>query len=341
MATMIPFSLVIASLWLTWAAGLGLSPGGPMQDRQFREREVLDPETGEWVPTTEPVPAGPEGPLDEARGLLARGEPRDARGLLKDWLKENPDDERFYEGTYLMGVCYFQEREFWKAAERFETVAENSAGELFEDANEGCVDVARAFLSGEKRIVWRIFRFPAYDEGVELLDKVWERMPGTRLGEVALKLKADYYFARGEMGLAEDEYANLVQQFPSGRYVQLAMLRGAVAAEAAYPGVGFDDLPLVEATERYGQVQRQFPGYAEQQDVAQRVEGIRQLRAQSDFEIARWYERTRQGAAAAYYYQLVLREWPDTLFAAEARTRLQALGVPVAEPESREAEGRP
>lgn len=297
------------------------------QEEQYRERDVLDPERDEWVAEPRAPEAGPEDPLDRARALLAAGQAKRARKLLEAWVEAHRDDQRYHEGALLLGDAWFELRDFWRAVERYQGVADEASGEVFERANERCVEVARAFLSGEKRIVWRIFRLPAYDEGVELLDRVWERMPGTRLGELALKLKADFFYERGEFDLAQDEYANLVQQYPSGRYVQIAMLRSAAAAEAAFPGIRFSDGPLLEATERYRRLLGTFPAYAEQQGVRLRLDGIREQRAEKDLAIGRWYERTRQSGAAAFYYQAVLADWPDTLAAAEARTRLRALGV--------------
>jgi outer membrane protein assembly factor BamD (BamD/ComL family) len=235
---------------------------------------------------------------------------------------------------YLLGEADFGRKHFYQAYECYEVVAENTAGELFYKALGREMDVARAFLSGEKRIVWKFLYLPAYDDGIEILDRVWERIPGTRLGEEALKLKADYFFAVGDVDLAQDEYMNLAREYPNGRYVQLAMLRGAEAAAAAFPGIKFDDRALLDSEERYRQVQSTFPGYAKHERIADRLEGIRQQRGEKDLDIGRWYERTRQAGAAEFYYRLVLKDWPETLAASEARRRLRALGVELAEEES-------
>ena len=53
---------------------------------------------------------------------------------------------------------------------------------------------------------------------------------GTRI-----RTKADHFFDRGEMDLAQDEYVNLTREYPAGRFVRLAMLRSAEAAGAAFP----------------------------------------------------------------------------------------------------------
>lgn len=296
------------------------------QDERFRTRELIDPQTGQWVAAG---PGALEGPLAEARALLAEDEGRRARKLLSGWLEAHRDDERYYEGVYLLGEAYFVSRDYWKAAERFETVSENTAGELFYGSVRRTMDVARAFLSGEKRIVWKILRFPAYDEGVELLDRVWERVPGTRLGEQALKLKADYFYARGEMALAQDEYALLASEYPQGRYARIALLRSAEAAEASFPGLPHDDQPLIEADERYAQVQQRYPEFARREQIADRRTGIRQTRAAKDLSIAEWYERSGNPQAAAAYYRYVLRDWPDAPAADRAAERLRALGFPL------------
>jgi outer membrane protein assembly factor BamD (BamD/ComL family) len=304
-------------------AGLSLR----LQEQKYRERQVLDPNTNEWIEQEAPAEGAPGNDLDQARADLARNRPSRARTLLNRWLKQNAEDERTYEATFLLGETYFETRDFWKAVKQYTLVAENTSGELFERANERTVDVSRAFLAGQKRIVWGFLRLPAYAEAVDLLDRVWERVPGTRLGELALKLKADYYFNNGDLDLAQDEYANLAKQYPSGRYVEFAMLRAAEAAEAAFPGIKFDATPLVEADERYRQVQSAFPTYAERENVPDRLQGIREQRAEKDLDIAQWYARTRQPSAAEFYYRQVLEDWPDTLAAADARTRLRAMGA--------------
>ena len=136
------------------------------QEQKYRERQVLNPDTNTWVdqaPTTEEAPS--DG-LGQARRYLALGQPAKARSILSRWLKKPPDEERLYEARYLLGETYFESRDFWKAAKEYGTVAENASGELYEQANRHTMDVARAFLSGQKRIVWGFLRLPAYAESV-------------------------------------------------------------------------------------------------------------------------------------------------------------------------------
>lgn len=297
------------------------------EDQRYRERQVLDPNTGAWIDQAPPEAGGPLGEVDEARRLVAEGDWKAARPILKKWTKANPEDERYLEAMLLLGDTYFLGKDYWNAAERYQEVADNSAGELFHLAQSRCVDCARAFLAGEKRILWGFIPLPAYDDGCDILDRVWQRAPGTRLGEFALKQKADFRYNRGEFDIAKDEYANLIEQYPSGRHIQTAMLRAAESAEASFTGVKFSDRALVDADVRYRQFKEQFPPLAERESIDARLEGIRQKRADKDLDIAQWYERTRARDAAVFYYRRILSDWPNTLAAAEAQGRLRALGV--------------
>jgi tetratricopeptide (TPR) repeat protein len=297
------------------------------QDPGFRERDVLDPNRDQWVPQVA-ITAAP--PLVEARRLLAEDEPDDARDLLEGWLEANPDSEQYYAGVLLLGETYFAEQDYWKAAEQFERVADSTAGELFFEALRRIMDTARAFLAGEPRIVWGVLRLPAGPDGIELLDRVWERAPATRIAEEALKIKADYFFAQGQMDFAQDEYQRLYREFPEGRYARVALLRSAEASEALFAGVRYDARPLIEADERYRTVQDVFPAYAESEAVAARRTGIRQQQAAKDLSIAQWYERAGYPEAAGYYYRVVLNDYSDTPAAEAARSGLSGLGIGVA-----------
>lgn len=315
--------------WLVWPFCVTLVAGAAAsQQEHFRERQVLDPKSNRWVDSP-PPDATPEGDLDRARSLLARGETRAARRILKRWIDKHPDDDRYVEAVFLLGEAEFERGDFWAAFEQYEYVVENSAGELFNKSLRREIDVARAFLSGRKRRVWKFLRMRAYDDGIEILDGVWSRVPGTRTGEAALRVKADYFFNRGDMDFAHDEYVMLAREFPNGRFSQFAMLRAADASNSAFGGIKYDARSLLEAEELYRELQSAYPAYAERERVAQRLGGIRRLRADKDLDIGRWYLKTKRADAAEFYFRAVIDDWPGTVAARNAREELRGMGVAI------------
>lgn len=304
-----------------------------IQER-FRERQVLDPQSQEWVEKSGSS-SQPSGPVDEARSLLARNQGKAALRLLKKWTKNNRSDERYYEAVYLLGEAYFETEDFYAAYEQYEQVVDNTSGDLFQKALRREMDVARAFFAGKKRRVFKILWLRAYEDGATILGRIWERVPGTRLGEEALKLKADYRYEVGEFTVAQQEYALMAKEYPYGRYTRYAMLRSAESASQGYAGIDFEDRGLIDAQERYRQLKQAFPEFADREKVDDRLERIRLDLAARDLHTAQWYERSRHPGAAAWYYRQVISQWPDTLSAAEARARLRALGYDVPEESSK------
>ena len=172
-------------------------------------------------------------------------------------------------------------------------------------------------------------RIRDYDGGLAIMDDFIVNYSDTPLAEPAQMGKADYYFSRGEFELAEDEYATFAREYPNSRQHPRALLRSSQAALASFPGIKFDDAGLVEAEERFRQFRRAYPAAAEQQGVPVILDQIAATRADKTYDIARFYEKTGQPQAARFYYRAIVRDWPLTPAAAQAKGRLAALGESV------------
>ena len=70
-----------------------------------------------------------------------------------------------------------------------------------------------------------------------------------------------------------------------------------------------------------------LPQDAAEAMVPQRLTRLNESRAEKEFRVAQYYERTRAIDAAVYYYRLVEHDWNATTWASQARQRLIALGA--------------
>ena len=332
----------IASVLATVLLAVGLAGSAAVAEdeprdleERYPERMVYDPQTQEWVPEEPPEAGTPDGDLAIARNLIALGEYKKAAEKLQQWIAAYAHDSpRYPEALFLSGRVEFERGNFMRAHRRYLEVLNNWPGTEWADrALRGNFVIAEVFLSGHRRKWLGMPLFHAYDEALDILDDIMVNHPNTVLAEQALKTKADYFFRKGEFGLAEDAYAQLARDYPTGQYLRDAMLQSARAALASFPGIAFDDAPLIEAEERFHQFMQAFPQYAESQDVGLILEDIRAKRAEKELSIAEYYERAKEPRAAAFYYRLVRDRWPNTTWAALAETRLTKLGR-AAEPES-------
>lgn len=312
------------ALWLAEAARADT----PVPPKTYAEQHRFDEQSGAWVQVAAPIPGTQDGDLDIARQWMAREDYRTALKILKDWFAAYaPESPRYPEALYLKATCYLQTGDYREANDSYESLLNDYPGSPYaEDALSGKFRVAEQYLAGGKRKAWGgLLRLSNYDGGLEIMDDILAGYSDTHLAEMARMAKADYYFAEGEFKLAEEEYAAYAREHPRSRWQPRAALMSARAAMARFAGVKFDESPLIEARERFQQFREQYPGEAEQLDVPVIVDQIDATRADKRLAIGRYYEKTDQPAAAKYYYETILRLWPDTPAASEARSRLPAI----------------
>lgn len=303
-------------------------PKGPPR---YPERLIFDPASGAWTLPPSPIPGSEQGDLEIALIDLAENRPAEAKKLLKVWLKKYPASERHSDGMIALADAELTLGNHMQAYKKYEKALDQYPGLEGEDAiirHEFAIGVA--FLSGVKQKVW-IFRAPAQEEGLDILDKVVQRAPGSVLAEDSIKAKADYFYLNGKFDLAETEYARLAQEFPRGRYPRFALLMSARSALARFPGLAFDDGALYEARERFLSFRDRYPEFADQEDIAAIVRRIDETLAAKNLMIGKWYGRQKKIGAAVVYYRTVTKNWPQSGAAVEARRRLAVIAetVPV------------
>ncbi len=301
----------------------------PPPARQRAERLTFDPDLNRWVAAPEPIPGTEDGDLDIVRQYTAIEDFKTALKAIERWVDVYGETApRYPEALYLEGTAHLGLGDYRTASETFQTLLNDFPGSPYaERALSAQFRVAEQYLAGKRRkAMWGLLRIKDREGGIKILDDLVVNYSDTPLAEQAQLAKANYYYERGEFEMAEDEYARFARDFPRSRYQPKALLWSAYAALASFPGILFDDAPLIEAEERFGQFTRSYPAHAEQLDVPVFLEQISATRADKTCAIAQFYERTRQPNAARFYYRAAIRRWPDTPAAAEARGRLVALG---------------
>jgi len=288
------------------------------------ERLRFDPNQGQWVEQPAPEPGTPQGELAAARADFSRGEFGRAHRRIAAWQKGYGESSELHPEALLLEAQIEKARRNYHEAyvllTRFLDLYRPTA--LADQAVVELFNIAEVYLSGVKRKFWGMRILSAEELALEVLDRISTEFEGTSSAVLALKTKGDYFFNRGDFLLAELEYGRIVQEYPAGRYHRYAMRQAAAAALAGFPGVRFDDAPLIEADERYRRYAQVYPEYARREGVGLVLEGIRERRADKEYEIAEYYQRIGQSRAARFYYEAILDHWPDTAAGAKAGAQL-------------------
>lgn len=312
-------------------AAAALAPSLRAQTPTPRLRNLTyDSQKKEWVELSPPIPGTPEGDLFIIRRLNAEERYRAALSAIKAFEKcHGKSGALFPEVILAKAEALIGREQFDDSHELLQKFLDEYGGmSITVDALRLEFIIAEAYLGGVKRTVWGVFRVSAVEEGHKILDEIIADYPDTKLAELALKAKADRLFRAGEHDLAEMEYARMLREYQQSRYQEYALRRAADSALASFAGVDYDESALIEAQERYNDFRVRFGSAGERDQVTVILESIRQTRAEKEFRIGEYYERTDHLSSAVFYYQLVMKEWPNTIAATKAASRLELLGAP-------------
>jgi outer membrane protein assembly factor BamD (BamD/ComL family) len=317
------------ALLILIAGGLGgvARAEGTDKPTPRREKITYNGESGKWIETQPPQPGTADGDLRLARAAFTDGHLRKASKRIDKWMEAYTTADPLYpQAALLQAEVGLARQDYYKTYERLEILRNEYEGtEYARQAVEMEFVIAEVFLTGKRRKLWGMRVLNAEETAIGILDDIAANYPETEIAERALKTKADYYFDKGEFMLAELEYATLIQEFPRGRHLRWAMRRSADAALASFPGIKFDDAPLIEAQERYLDYLRMFPEVAENEGIGLILDGIGEQRAEKEYDIGHYYERAGHPDAAVFYYRSTIDNWPDTIGASQARQRLLIL----------------
>lgn len=282
----------------------------------------------EWVEKAPPTPGTPEAKLHAIRLMLTNKKYRKAYGRTKRLIRKLGENHQLYPDLLIARAeALIGRRRFVKAHRTLQDFLNRFGGTaLTAKALRLEFIIAESYLKGEKRRWLGMRILSGKNDAIAILDQISNNYPDSQLTELAIKVTADHMFDTGEHSLAEGEYARLMREFPRGRYMEYAMGRSADSALASYGGVEYDEGQLIEAEERYSDYSRFSPVAAERKGVPAIFDSIRESRAEKDFSIAAYYDRTEHFSSAIYYYRLILQDWAGTIASVKAAQRLQLLG---------------
>ena len=284
-----------------------------------------------WSQVAGPEAGTPAAALQEVRRALAEDRGQDALELADAWIEAHPAEPTMPMALLLRGDAKVALGDYWEALYDYEQVIREwpQAAEYL-TAVEREYAVAQVFIGGWKRKLLGLPILPTDGEGEELLIRVQERAPGSRVGHDASLALADYYFGKQQMKLAAEAYDLFMDNYPDSERREWALLRLIQANLARFKGPRFDGTGLIEADERLQQYAAEYPASAERIGVDALRERITESLARRDLSSAGWYARRGDPVAAATVYRRLIEDFPQTRAAREAIVWLEQRDLAVA-----------
>lgn len=298
--------LLVACCLTVWCAG------------SVAQQQYTLTEDDQWTQTVTLEPGTPEWQLAEARKALAGGDYVRAINLTTRWIAQNPRHDLLPEAYLIRGDAKVARDDLYKALFDYEYIARVYPGsEAFTTALERELEIAKRFARGERRRLWGMKIVSGADEAEELLIRIQERMPGSRLGEEAGMELADFYFRRRNMPLAAEAYDLFIENYPNSEQISKARRRAIYAHLAGFKGPQYDAAGLTEARLRLQELKIVEPRTAQQVGADALLVRIDESRAVKLLEQAQWYRRTGDFIAAELSIRRLVTRHMGTVAAAE------------------------
>ncbi len=282
--------------------------------------------TGEWK-AQPPAPAGSdEALMQELRSLIAAGKNSEAITRSTAWIEGADRKKNPYmpEALLLRGNARLAEMDEYEALRDYEQIVKDYPGcEQFVPALERELDVAVLYLNGLRKKSW-IFRIDSgRPTAEEIILRINERLPGSRLGERALLLLADYYYREHRLRMAAETYDVFLSIFPNSEKRSLAMQRRTYANIAQFKGTHYDPTKLIDSQYQIQRYRREFPAQSEKAGMSDALAArIEESLAAQMLGSARWYLTREDGVSARFTLNRLVKRYP---LSGAAREALQIL----------------
>ncbi len=286
---------------------------------------------GGWIEVAAPEPGSDAAVIADARRLIADGEPGRAFGIIDDWLEEHKLTRHpLLAQAYLVrGDARLARGDEYKALFDYETVIKDFPSDsAFVTAVERELDIGTRYLHGLRRKWLGLARIEnAEPLGTELLMRVQERLPGSRLAERAAIELADYFYREGELELAAQMYDILLRNFPDTEHRVHAMERRIYSNIGRFKGPRYSTAGLVESRALIEDYQARFPVEASRSGLGDALAArIDHSQGAQMLETARWYLQRDDEVSARFTLQRLVRRHPTTAAAVEAVAMMQDRG---------------
>jgi outer membrane protein assembly factor BamD (BamD/ComL family) len=169
--------------------------------------------------------------------------------------------------------------------------------------------------------------FDTFGYAVQAYERIGTYDPTGPLADTAKMALGNANFRVNNFLAAAENYDKLIKDYPNSKYQMTAHILDLQTKMRIYQGAEYDDGPLKEAKKLAQQSLSQFGPKlgAEEHRTRQAFARIVEEQANREFQVAKYYERRSCYGAARFYYQCVMKDFPNTLKAKEAQEQFDKI----------------
>lgn len=234
------------------------------------------------------------------------------------------------EALFYLGVANYNLNELDVANKYFSKyLKKRFSSTLFMDAVRYKFSIAEKFKTGAKKRMLKLKKAPKVlsgkDDAVIIYDEIIAILPNHELAVKSLFGKAEILISFKEYKESIETLQLLIKRFPKTDLAALAYLKIAEVflKETSPKHQDFSLLDMAEINLR--KFRDNFPSDERIREAEKMLLDMKEIYAQSLYEVGSFYERTKKTKASILYYTKVVSDFPETQYAGKSRERLGIL----------------
>lgn len=287
---------------------------------------IWTPQTKRWVNPKYAPKDTPKEQLLYAMDFYEEGEHKKALGEFRKIIKYYKRSEAASEAQYYIGLCYEKLQKPYPAFEAYQKVIDDYPfTQRTDEITERQFNIGeRLFEGGKTKILGVGFRaFP--EQIAEVYKKVVLNAPYSKYAPIAQYRIGELYKRVEFYAEAQEAFEKIVENYPDSDVAAEAKFQVAFCASVASGKSGYDQELTKEAIKEFEEFARQHPDSELVKEAREEKRQLIDKRADSYFEIARFYERVGKYESASLYYNKILEEFPQTAVLPNTLERLEVV----------------
>jgi len=283
------------------------------------------PKTGKWVNPKTAVKPTPKDQFDFAKGLYDSKNYEEAKRELKKILSSYPKSAEAAESQFYLGLIEEQLGNLYEAYLAYQKVIDKYPfSERIAEIIEREYKIGEQFMEGAKRKALGV-NLPVDNPAIEIFSKVVENSPFGPLAPVAqyklgLALKnLQRYFE------AEEAFNKVVTNYPASEWAEASKFQIASTRASLSKSPEYDQGATKEAKEKFEEFLESHPEAELSSQARKNIEDLMGKESESNYKIALFYEKQKDYKAAEIYYNEIIDNQPESIWAAKAMERLKIL----------------
>lgn len=291
---------------------------------------VWSPESGKFVNPEGAVEDAADQQFDYAMSFYEAHNYEKAVKELKNLVKKHPAARVAPEAQYKMGTIFEEQNEFYKAFRAYQKIIDNYPNSTrTNEVIERQFKIGNVFLSGKKSKFMGVPILPALPKAAEVFDQVVKNAPFGEYGDKALLQLSIAYRRNGQLQKAMETLQNLVENYPESKLLPDAKFQLGEVSYQMSKNINRSQEGLETAEEYFESFLAEYPSSNVRKKAKRLKRAIDEKNAEKNFKIAQYYEQENFLESAVIYYEDVVRNYPDTSWAAKGKEKLMVFRAPV------------